>query len=445
MPISLQKATGPQRKQLRTNTSNSGKSATPPSVLPIQRSVGFEIEVEGALLYRNIEQAYESEDPSFLDVNEFSVPAIREKERIFEGDGFYAQADSLDFNIPYLEFATEPFEDSYEGFQRMKTVIGKLMELVGEAEKAKNPYDPYIPLKKLELFGNIPRHHAETIIELPSGIPKGFVQATAGIRPERLPELLEDLSTASESEPDGLRERREFGRFKMMRLNDGRTGKPRDVQWASTLRRSIDTNKGFAREHHLGESARGFLSLVDFYLRLGKFGAPKYPKSFTPLLARTDFATMFSLLPEHERKAIADHHLFEQTPFASEFPYDAPFFEGGVYHNKTRPHRQIMKSLSRGKWLDGIASGTDYLTAQNFPNRLRAYKLHSMGALGKTTDLVEGQKAPILELRNINQQEPFTFWLYVAEEIFRYIYALNRGIDKKYGEPFPIPNSDQKL
>jgi hypothetical protein len=159
-------------------------------------------------------------------------------------------------------------------------------------------------------------------------------------------------------------------------------------------------------------------------------------------MARTDFAALFKMLSPAERawyKAHGGQPLYDlvaEAPwFAAMNPGDEVFSQGVT--NPTHGVGQA-QGLSRGKWIKGIAKGTDYLTGKKFPSRGQRGDIEGLGAYGKKTDKIDlgnGQTkmAPILELRSMPRID-LADMATVAERIFVYTYLANRGVDYKYGQ-----------
>jgi hypothetical protein len=128
-----------------------------------------------------------------------------------------------------------------------------------------------------------------------------------------------------------------------------------------------------------------------------------YAKVNTQFLARTDFATMFRLLPETERKWLETDpgELFTLVAqaFDNKLDESRKVFVGGI---KQSNRENATPSLTVGEWIRGIAGGKDLLSGQHWKRQVEErggqeasiYKdlLESMGSLGDKTD--EGRRQP---------------------------------------------------
>ncbi|MDX2161991.1 MAG: hypothetical protein SF162_11750 [bacterium] len=168
----------------------------------------------------------------------------------------------------------------------------------------------------------------------------------------------------------------------------------------------------------------------------GYVGGPfPYLKSFALLLARTDYSSMFKMMPPNEQnyyKANPDEFVtLVCTAAGFGGTMDNPMFTKGVMKVDNRPEKGTWTpDITRRAWLHGITQGVDLLSRKQFKKNT---KLESLGALGSKTDTVRHDddrgtlQAPIFEFRKVQQHIPMLQWKPFAEQVFEYIKYLNTG------------------
>ena len=266
------------------------------------------------------------------------------------------------------------------------------------------------------------------------------MQVTAGLDLGAVSRLFENIRPISPSDREFRNYYRSYGQQAFLRLN--LNPEHRDAEKAEHLAKAYKLSELYAEKYSLHEKTKGFLCLLFAYLMWGKLGSAIYPKVFTPVLAKTDFAAMFKLSPDYGRLSEASGELLKEIygDFLqrSNLEPKEPLIQY-VYGRKKAVHQQILKSLTREKWLAGILEGKDLLTEKHFPNRLRAYELESLGVLGAQTDDdgdVSGK--PVFEFRRLPKVVFCEDWRPFAELLFQYFYALNHQIPAFLGKTVPI-------
>ncbi|MCG8477285.1 MAG: hypothetical protein MI784_17605, partial [Cytophagales bacterium] len=321
------------------------------------------------------------------------------------------------------------------------------LSYVYQAPCSETSHKKVVPCVAFRGFGEIKSPEACLVLPKEYSHPELYPQATAGIRLSKVHKLLDDISAPPEKEPRSVGERKFKGRvFLIGEQETGRFDRGASLNARYVVDQAEEVCSKIQEVHGLqvSEAFKGFLSLAVIYLIEGYRGSPTYPKSMAVLLARTDFARMFSLLPENERRLLAKNDAASWLAVVRSMvpeclkDFSQPFFKNGVYIARPEIHRHILRGLSLEQWLKEMTKGRDLLTERHFPNRLRAYELESMGAMGDRTDTVLGEPAPIFEFRAgkklMNAMEAMTY----AVETFKTVYAVNRGLDHYYGEPLDI-------
>ena len=107
------------------------------------------------------------------------------------------------------------------------------------------------------------------------GMVNAFLQATVGIPLSRVPTLFAEL--------------------------DRSTTKP-GYQEAIDGGRKRSQIAGDVLEREVSPELTGFLSLLMYYIKVGEQKKANFPKALTSIMARTDFHTMYTMLPEYDDK-----------------------------------------------------------------------------------------------------------------------------------------------
>lgn len=112
----------------------------------------------------------------------------------------------------------------------------------------------------------------------------------------------------------------------------------------------------------------GFITMLDHYLRQGTgTGKMIFLKGLYPVMARTDFAAMFTMLPDTERKSIKENMDAWVQLLAEHAKTGDPTGEGrlvgGWIDDPEDPTRAMEITTTRKQWLTEMASGRDVLTA----------------------------------------------------------------------------------
>ena len=196
----------------------------------------------------------------------------------------------------------------------------------------------------------------------------------------------------------------------------------------------------------------GLLTVVTRYLEAGAYHprykhehlaegvrhhlAWNYPKRVADvLLARTDFAGLFELLPDEEKVFYASKPLaFVQLALAAldpalEIKGEDPVFARGIQVDENNPAKGIViPELTVEDWLYGIPHGFDVMTL--VPGA------ESMGEFGSRTEKIgpaaaeEGPRkdAGIFEFRGAQETKiPLEEWSGFATEFLAFIISVHRG------------------
>ncbi|MCG8474166.1 MAG: hypothetical protein MI784_01600 [Cytophagales bacterium] len=387
------------------------------------------------------------------------------------------QADLLIDCGSDLEIVSKPFEDSPEGFlelQQSLLMVRKIFTLLENSSEQ-------VRMREFEArdLGEVVRPRAFLHRVPVFKFREINAQVTVGLRLSRFADLFRDFGIGAEEETGRQYERRRPGRI----MSGLRSAK------MPFLKHLITGNSVFLVEEGLrkfwitrpcppfpepSKELVSLLCLMLVYLSFGSMRVSIYPKAFTRYLMRTDFSRLFESLPSHEKKLfrrengkhwmrlfeilLSRKHLQTKPPYkqrhidplfrdfispVDELPLQAPFFSKGVYHNRQLYFQHpvnLLDKLTRKDWIANIPLGVDLLTERCFPDRTAASHLESLGEFGVKADRLEdGELAPVFELRHIAWPSEYGLqgFIETMRLLFAYFYALNRGIDYKFGEPVP--------
>ncbi|BDD11493.1 hypothetical protein FUAX_39250 (plasmid) [Fulvitalea axinellae] len=419
------------------------------SKAPIQRLVGFELELSWPT--RRPKMGMEDEALADPGGEEYTIP-LKKKDLLFTGDDFEVQADETSDGKSDFEVVTEPFAEDATGLERLRTASRKIVDFFHEIEtlSKENP-NPFMGFSPLAKHGMTLMHEAIFKPRFPFNITP---QMTAGIRLSELPDFYRDAFPTSK-DPFTRYGRRAFGRRALSKSH------LHEFPYEHHHRSNVfngdipdkveEGRKKFMAKHpdlpswSMSPNMRGLLCMIVHYLKAASKPHLSYPKSAFNFLARTDFAEMFKVLPLKERVYFGPKHIIRWLRLIQScYPYlswKAPLFTHGVYSDGPKESQHILDGLTVQAWLENIPKGVDLLTRWNFPTHEHAHHLESMGEYASRTDEGGGTnttRAPIFEVRGMDiltSPDNLPRWM---ENGWKMIYALNKRLDLKYGEPFEI-------
>jgi hypothetical protein len=314
--------------------------------------------------------------------------------------------------------------------------MGKVMDhLVSSAQKLLK-----FKMRESFLLSEVTKEPADDTIEFQPGV-KGYdmrdmdaaAQVTGGVKLDQLFRLFQDIGARSADPSAAAKEAR------------------KEVLGGSFAQEMTDVAARVAGSNEL----KGLVAYVARYLKMGSGStALSYAKVNTQFLARTDFASMFSKLPEAERRKYGGTH-YASVGGAPTNVDDFVNLVLGAYGGGLREDRKIfvggikdgtnVKTLdvTVGEWLRGLPEGRDLLSSKYWSqvakdpnasladkNRAGAYKpeLESMGNLHKFDDVGEGGADPgvIMEFRSNTMPRRLGTWKKYAVDVFTYLKELNR-------------------
>ncbi|BDD09289.1 hypothetical protein FUAX_17210 [Fulvitalea axinellae] len=429
------------------------RGAVPSAEAVVQRAVGFEIEKGAYRFFRSPEHYHEMTaalwDGYILSEEEIHGSVrFRKGDILLEGDGFTVQADiSVKERWPYMEIVTDPFEETPEGYAKLTATMAKLTRMMARVKREPG----YIWLSNLKEFGALRSEHKEAVMKT-RGSEEAYFQVTAGLGLDKLGRLFDDLGYPDEEETEAERERKAGGRSTFIPPN--KSVDPLFRYRSQLMVREVDrTVRRLADRAPMLKDPQlmGLLRVVGMYLMFGSQEVGHYPKSFVPVLARTDVATMFEKLPRPLKATLRNYKANLWRAVVDDLcgllgigGLSARFFARGVYqyHTNLAMRNMLGKDLTRDDWVSNLPFGKDLLTEKHYPDRHRAYLFRAMGGMGAHMDKDSDKTgAPVFEFRKINKDVPFSEWQSFGQSVFKYIYALNRGEDKAFGEDVEISST----
>jgi hypothetical protein len=441
----------------------------------VQRAIGFELEIPLLATKRPVRRGIRARhavdaaaDFGELDAGWALSERLPKKHRLVTGEHFGLEADDAGPRSSDAEFVTDPFPENGAGrgaLLRALTGIEDMAETINqlsETSRARGRFPLATELNATRV------DDPETFL---FGVAKlGKPQATFGLRLAQVGAFLKDIYPApNESPAEGAR--RDAGREAVTKVSTARgraalaAADPTTLSHGRQVARVMGLAPGLAVQALTAYRAANpaappptreilsLLALVYSYLEMGRRGLVRsYAKTIGPLMARTDFRTLFTLLSEPERAYYSGRYggrwseLVWSAPGYAALDIDHPVFEP---IRESRERTQWYRVVSRRAWLTEMAAdygwfsllgykARDLLSTGGFPTRAGRREIEGLGGYGARTDVVQAPagpvEAPILEQRMTpeNMRLPdFSRW---ALRMFDYVVALNRGDDRKFGE-----------
>jgi hypothetical protein len=378
-------------------------------------------------------------------------------------DGFKAEADAdPQGGHSEIEFVVDPpVEEGDVGERRLTTVMRGLTRLGEEMERASittdaRPVDdeestrptPQIQLPFFRQYKATGRLVDDDFAIIPRGNLRAAAQVTSGFKLGAIPRLGDRLRPR----PGDVRDAGDLSNVGDMgdmsdlahmvdAIDYGDGGAHADARafelppamarGAATLRGRAAQVQGRPALPNPSEDLKGLIGVIASYLIQGAANQPlAYPKQLgNLLLARTDFAQLFRLLPQNEQSLLRAHtQLWVDLVVEAGSRGNAALYRGHIDPNqnviKAGTERTGAVDLTVGRWLRAIPANTDLLTT--IEGR------QSMGAMGDKVEDVGPSgaraKAGIFEFRaSQGVPLPLAEWFDFALGAQRYITRLHGG------------------
>ena len=387
-------------------------------------------------------------------MGDYRFHALAKKEKIVRGAGFTLEADegnaqSDGSGASVTEFVTDAFEEDEGG---LKSLDKSLTDL----ETATKKVASFAGKRKVIHANEAAPGGLVGKVMFPTASLEGVLQVTGAIDLARIPDLMKNMNAAedeTEEEARGLIVAREsLGKA----IGGGAAPAGPIGKAPDKAKKAIQDHKDFASfdDRHpppeLGsEELHGIVALIAGYMATADSASLGYAKTIAPIMARTDFATMFKMIDPEELKYFKNDPdaLVAILEFATGLDMATDVFPHGIYNDpraKGGGDKDALKGLTRARWVTGIATGIDYLSAAKFnqnpdlddvedPNEKKS-DLESMGALGDRTEKVGTAKkdAPLFEIRSLGQLATPGIMHQRALDIFKFLVALNEDKDAKF-------------
>jgi hypothetical protein len=419
----------------------------------IQRAVGFEFEVDEVNTYKkNLWR---------------TLKPLNKQDKLLDKPGLFSvEADEREDGTTDMEIVTAAFPENRDGFRKLDQAMGLIVRLCDKLKQLNTAQHRVISAAELAEFGTpiANRWFRAKNDNHAFGLLTAKPQATAGILLSQLDRLLGDIGHGT-STGAGSEARKAVGGGYEPLNNPDVAGLP-GIQNArraagEAIEEATPAYQRYRKHaaHPLGSpELRALLALLVTYLVEGKKGLSGYAKTIAmPIMARTDFAKIYSKLPDFERTYFAQTrgkstwlNLVLRAADAStvlapiggaappqEFLPDAAVIEGRMfnnylmYHQDPRYQTDVLPELKRRQWLNGIAfEGKDFLTTADYPgSREKKKELQGLGGYGKKMDKALGGEvanAPIFEFRGLSSLN-YSEWHSFALSFMKYIRLVNSG------------------
>jgi hypothetical protein len=434
----------------------------------LARKIGFEFEADGWSSWKrtqelSLEERLMPPDQRRLPHTKFEP--LKKKDPIHDGTGFTLEADEakhkdqLGRNKSDIEFVTAPFDETPAGLQALKVTLDEIRDLAEGMVGMREANDTQGSLNwhdEMTQAGLRPRPK----VHLSSGDRplKVKMQSTFGLRLDQVMGFMATFGDAQPGESKSKKRKRADARELMTHrvigvpmqtaagVNMGLAASEanRAVDWFIARHKPQGPNHD-ASVARFGntDALKGLVAMITLYLKLGdQIGASaSYPKAIAALMARTDFAQMFRMLPDLQKITFRndDALWYELIQNAANVPLNQPVLNGAPW----------LQHLTVDLWLQHIPLGTDLLTQQGYQLLAAALQpqlddgefgeamadsemLESMGSMGSKTEGEGDTQAAIFELRAIPDYFPHTEIPRISKALAKYITGLNKGKDTKF-------------
>jgi hypothetical protein len=391
----------------------------------IQRSVGFEFETDWYVRKEKRKQTSLVKSVTG-DANYLALTDMKKGEAFYSEPGFEIQADETPQGTD-IEFVTDPVDES------VPANITNLMTNVTNAANALNvagtglapgaTFDPAAALAPLG--GNV----LKNVRIAPGAVPMNArPQATVGVR---LRKIIKMLKTIRRDHNSLVAVGAGPAASELMGLGD------HDIV-ATVVNRIAGAGNIPILGTPPSQKLKSLMGLLITVLYKGHSpypggqhgGALPYSKVIAPIMARTDFAAIFNHLPNAERTHFANNpgefrdYILNTANLANSGATE--LFRLGFMDDND--HIRI-PSLTRSKWLKGIARGTDKLKHSTWTRRKIEPQLGSMGnTVDHNVSGGIGNDGIILELRRIQGNIGIAQWGPLARRIGKFIRKINNNL-----------------
>jgi hypothetical protein len=403
----------------------------------IQRDIGFEYETNADTYLAAAPITLAERQTNAMPVG--SAALVKGDVLIANMNGLHAKADEGGIIGSNLEMETDHFPETAAGRAGLHLAL-KNLERFCRLIDAKSANQPHFASGHLAAAFGGAAPVANRYIRKTGGAISGNPQATVGVLLARIEQLMELIVGGPSVGPNAIMG---VGAAPpLTRLELGAHGAPADfiaVGNAPGLVRAginayVLAHGGGLPVGFPSDRLIGLCSLMYSYINIGSGLAKTYAKQIAPLMARTDFGSMFGAdIPVGENGFLSAGggaefvNMWTQIIAAGvggglggPLIVNEPIVTAGLGLN-------ISGNLTRLGWITNISQGVDQLTTANFPSAPEQPHLFGLGGLGGTHDAGTGPgvNAPIFELRRMMQGMAPHRFTEVAMGVFDYIVGLN--------------------
>ncbi|MCU0541065.1 MAG: DUF4157 domain-containing protein [Oscillatoriaceae cyanobacterium Prado104] len=448
----------------------------------IQRDIGFEFETKNMYTKKSNTGTLPGAGFSNSDAAKtvwFSPNSTRVKKgkALLRQADVEVQADDHSHNNSDVEVVTTHFPLTHSGRTRLNTAMLNVNTLITAYTPLMTTTDGIVPAEALNGTAGFNTTMHDGMFFGDFATAKTSPQVTFGTRLENIADIVADLH-ADPTESNLEKTDRDPGRLHMRGPNPLNNAEPKQLV-ADDESQTLVTGRGLAqqaiRNYQLAKpllnlswgEIEGLLTIVFAYCESMQYKR-SFLKNHTPLMAKTDLATIFTTLPNDVQTYFSAkddtgksklEELVESAP-GYVVKMNQPLFYGIApdaaiaedNHQMGQP--QWYHALTLESWLRGIVlrdrtkgeafkqffydnygasqkrRGTDQLTNQSFPGKPRTQEVEGYGALGKRMDrdvLHPETPLPIFELRSANKKILYSDAQKWALDFFDYIRSLNRS------------------
>ncbi|BDD03290.1 hypothetical protein [Aureibacter tunicatorum] len=418
-------------------SSNKSKTTFPSNLNSgkvIQRDIGFEVEVKN---WRTWKPATPQVYPETI-LKKFKTLRIPHaaKEVILKGEGFELTADRpTNESVP--EFVTTPEPETPEGLTKTLETFKRIEKIVDILhQKAVKQSDMLVTMCPIESLGQ--NTNPMTLFDA-SEKPDFHPQANVGLKLSKIPEIF----LRSGDNPPSCPSRERLTRIRSV---DTKQAREEMMSMKSAQSRASEALRLFFNNHRSSmpfsqpsPELVGLCALMIHYMECPMINYSAYVKSYFPIMARTDFAGIFELLPHDEQtffrldngKYFLEIFAFGKYGVVQNTPLDMSelFFAKGVRQGQAGASCYALDQLTREQWIRNIPAGVDMLTRRHYPGPdEQKNELDTIGSWANCYDKVGKQKqlAPIFELRRLQYTDNTEELSKVARDVFLIIMSLNR-------------------
>lgn len=441
----------------------------------VQRDIGFEFETNSVMTGKtNRRQALPI--GGFPDAlsgttawNDPRRTRVEKGKTLLRRNDIEIQADDRP-NGSDLEAVTTHFPLTVLGRGRLDNAMGDLTALVNAHAPLATTGGNVVPTVALNGTANFTSQMRDGLIEGNWGAATTAPQVTIGTRIGNIGDIVRDLHGDPHETPVE-KGTRDPGRLRFRRPDIHNPLEPRPLTIlddANTLINGHTLARTAIALYQLvdglapgGNELEGLLTIIFTYCE-GMQHKQAFLKQHTPLMAKTNLATIFTTLPgpvqtyystkdpagvSNLEKLVAeapgydtrmDQPLFAGVGGVAED--DQPAFQPQWYHRLTleswlrgivlrdRTTGEAFKQWVKDSWGGSTQRpGKDQLTNKSFPGKPRGQEVEGYGALGRhmDTDETTGDSLPVFELRAPSRQITFAAAQQWALDLFDYVQSLN--------------------